>query len=304
MTHVIADLRYAVRTLRRVPVFTTIAVLSIAFGIAANTAVFTLVDQVVLRGCRCRVRASWCSSAPAAPRAMAERIGRRHRARRTPCTRDLRDHNTVFAGMFCRLPFPPAHHARRAQRAGDRRARVWQLFPDARREARPGQTLHRRRRARERRAPGGGARVQLLEVPFQWRPCGNRPHDRRQRSPARNHRRRRCGVPGYGHRPAGQVCTCPSRCSRRWDRRGCSSRAAGSGGCRYSPACATALTAERAQAGIQPLYRSLLEQEATRRRVSCGLSRHASGSSLPGRAHRRRRLPRSFRSPRFCHRAH
>ena len=49
MTHVLADLRYTVRTLRRVPLFTAIAVLSMAFGIAANTAVFTLVDQVVLR---------------------------------------------------------------------------------------------------------------------------------------------------------------------------------------------------------------------------------------------------------------
>ena len=49
MAHLAADLRYAVRSLRRVPLFTAIAVLSMAFGIAANTAVFTLVDQVVLR---------------------------------------------------------------------------------------------------------------------------------------------------------------------------------------------------------------------------------------------------------------
>ncbi len=49
MAHLAADLRYAVRSLRKVPLFTAIAVLSMAFGIAANTAVFTLVDQVVLR---------------------------------------------------------------------------------------------------------------------------------------------------------------------------------------------------------------------------------------------------------------
>ena len=49
MAHILADLRYALRSLRKVPLFTAVAVLSIAFGIGANTAVFTLVDQVILR---------------------------------------------------------------------------------------------------------------------------------------------------------------------------------------------------------------------------------------------------------------
>ena len=47
--HLISDLRYAWRGLRKAPVFTTVAVLSIALGIGANTAVFTLLDQVLLR---------------------------------------------------------------------------------------------------------------------------------------------------------------------------------------------------------------------------------------------------------------
>ena len=49
MRHVIADVRFALRTLRRAPLFTMLAALSIALGIGANTAIFTLVDQVVLR---------------------------------------------------------------------------------------------------------------------------------------------------------------------------------------------------------------------------------------------------------------
>ena len=43
------DLRYALRTLRATPVLTTVAVVSIALGVGANTAVFTLLDQVLLR---------------------------------------------------------------------------------------------------------------------------------------------------------------------------------------------------------------------------------------------------------------
>ena len=43
------DVRYGARQLRLNPLFTAVAVLSLALGIGANTAVFTLLDQLVLR---------------------------------------------------------------------------------------------------------------------------------------------------------------------------------------------------------------------------------------------------------------
>ena len=49
MPHLFRDLRYACRGLLRAPLFTIVALVSIALGIGANTAIFTLVDQVLLR---------------------------------------------------------------------------------------------------------------------------------------------------------------------------------------------------------------------------------------------------------------
>ena len=43
------DVRYAWRTLRRTPAFAALGVLVMALGIGANTAIFTLLDQVLLR---------------------------------------------------------------------------------------------------------------------------------------------------------------------------------------------------------------------------------------------------------------
>ncbi|MBV9613807.1 MAG: ABC transporter permease [Acidobacteriaceae bacterium] len=94
------DIRYAVRGFRRTPLFTAIAAASLAFGIGANTAIFSLLDQVLLRVLPVKH-----------PEQLVLLTMRGHHygnnwganAISYPMYRDFRAHNQVFSDMFCRF---------------------------------------------------------------------------------------------------------------------------------------------------------------------------------------------------------
>jgi predicted permease len=102
MARFAADLRYSLRSLFRVPLFTAVAVGSIAFGIGANTAVFTLLDQVVLRQLPVQDPRELVQLSAAGTESYGGTMGDGSELSYA-MYRDLRDRNQVLAGMFCRM---------------------------------------------------------------------------------------------------------------------------------------------------------------------------------------------------------
>src|ERR1700733_8244046 len=99
MGHLLNDIRYALRTFRKSPVFVAVAVLSLALGIGANTAIFTLIDQVLLRLLPVKdpqqLLLLWDRGAHYGSNNGPNKIS-------YPMYADFRDKNQVFSGMFCR----------------------------------------------------------------------------------------------------------------------------------------------------------------------------------------------------------
>ncbi len=98
MGHLAHDLRFAFRTFRKSPVFLAVAVLSLALGIGANTAIFTLVDQLLLRLLPVKdpkqLVLFWSHGPHYGSNMGIHKLS-------YPMYEDFRDHNQAFNGVFC-----------------------------------------------------------------------------------------------------------------------------------------------------------------------------------------------------------
>src|SRR5947209_9532511 len=100
------DLIYSFRTLRRSPLFTGAAVLSLALGIGANTAIFSLLNQVVLRSLPVHDPESLVLLHTDYNAPGSSSSDNNESVFSYPMYRDLRDRDSAFAGVIARMGAP------------------------------------------------------------------------------------------------------------------------------------------------------------------------------------------------------
>ncbi len=94
METLLGDVRYGIRQLLKHPAFTILAIISLALGIGANTAIFSLVNTVLLRPLPVKE-----------PSQLIEVYGALHNGADFTLQsylnyKDYRDRNDVFSGLF------------------------------------------------------------------------------------------------------------------------------------------------------------------------------------------------------------
>ena len=99
------NIRYALRQLRKSPAFTLTVIITLALGIGANAAVFTLFDQVLLRMLPVEkpkelVRFVWSGGFSGSMSSFGGDTPDHHNYFSYPMYKDLRDHNQVFDGVI------------------------------------------------------------------------------------------------------------------------------------------------------------------------------------------------------------
>jgi predicted permease len=105
MRNLLADLRYGLRMLGRNPGFTTIAVLTLALGIGANAAIFSLTDQALLRTLPVQnPKELVVVRAPGTNPGRVWADGDTSSSFSYPLYKNLRDQNQVFSGLLACFP--------------------------------------------------------------------------------------------------------------------------------------------------------------------------------------------------------
>jgi predicted permease len=104
METLLQDLRYAVRTLVKNPGFAFVAVLTLALGIGANTAIFSLTDQILLRHLPVvKPEELVVLRSPGPKRGRLWSDGDGAASFSYPLYKELRDRNNVFSGLLARF---------------------------------------------------------------------------------------------------------------------------------------------------------------------------------------------------------
>src|SRR2546428_593872 len=108
MPALLRDLRYSLRALAKSRGFAAVAVLTLALGIGANTAVYSLTDQILLRALPVRRPSELVILRMPGPKSgrVESDIDDGAQSFSYPFYKDLRDSPTCFSGLLARYPIP------------------------------------------------------------------------------------------------------------------------------------------------------------------------------------------------------
>jgi hypothetical protein len=109
MARLTSDLRFALRQIMRSPGFAITAIVTLALAIGANTAIFTLLNQALLRALPVKdpsqlVVLSFSGDAEGHKESQGGDSPGHNHYFSYPMYRDLRDHNKVFSGLIAAAP--------------------------------------------------------------------------------------------------------------------------------------------------------------------------------------------------------
>ena len=155
MDRLLLDLRLAFRRLRQNPGFSIVAILTLALGIGANTAIFSVINAVLFRPLPVERSSELVS--------INETLGgNTFPTLSFPNYRDMRDRNTVLSGLAAYRILPASLGLPGNEPAGVGLPGHWKLFRHAGREAGARALAAAGRRSRSGRSSGGGDQLQLL----------------------------------------------------------------------------------------------------------------------------------------------
>ena len=186
-----SDVRLAIRSLARSPLFAIVAILSLALGIGANTAIFTLIDQIVLRKLPVQDPEQLRDALPAG---VAQRQQHGDEDALVPHVSGLPEEGRAAGRRALPAARPGVGEHRQPDRAARGRAGVGELLYAARREARGGPGLQfAGGRPDLSGPPGRRAQLHLLGQPVRTRSRRGWQEDPRERLPDDDRR-------GFGRR--------------------------------------------------------------------------------------------------------
>jgi predicted permease len=262
------DLRYGIRTLVKNPAFTIVAILTLALGIGANAAIFSLTDQVLLRLLPVESpRELVVLSSPGVGHGRIWSDIEGGPSFSYPMYKDLRDRNEVFTGLLARyhLQVNVAGEGQSQLAGGELvTGNYFQVLG-----VRP--FLGRVLAAQDETAPGANP-VTVLSYGYWTRHFGSDPNILNKQLAVNGNSLTVVGVaqPGFTGIQVGQIpdlfipITMKAQVTPNWD--GFADRndhwvtMLG----RLKPG----MSAEKAQAGLAPLYRALMEGDATALKLS------------------------------------